>query len=190
MLLAAELSARAAFWHLPSTIFENTVPGLSESEKDELLIQGVTEHWVIRRSSFDVLEIAESPDAEAEVLVRVFRGQGYALVAIGTDSGPVCSTELWRLDARGGAKPVDTPPEPDILDFFAPDTRIPPDVTASLPFCVRPEGLEVRPLFWTSTGLAHVPVDNAVFYVWTGSRFSKRIVSLRQAENLPAEAAR
>lgn len=190
MLLAAEPGARELFWRLPATIFENTVPGLSESEKAELLTQGATEHWVVRRSSPDMLEITESPGAETTVLVRVFRAPGYVLAAIGTDSGPVCSTELWRLDARGGAEPVDTPPEPDILDFFAPGARIPPDVTASMPFCVRPGGLEVCPLFWTSTGLAHVPVDNAVFYVWTGTRFSKRIVSLRPEESpsIPARA--
>ena len=189
VLLAGEPDARAVFWRLPATIFENTVPGLSEREKNELLARGATEHWVIRRSSPDLLEMAENPDDETTVLLRVFRGPGYALAAIGTDSGPVCSTELWYLDARGGAEPVDTPPEPHILDFFAPGTRIPPDVTASLPFCVRPEGLEVRPLFWTGTGLAHVPVDNAVFYVWTGTRFSKRIVSLRQPESAAAQTA-
>lgn len=188
LLQAGEPGARAVFWRLPTTIFENTVPGLSESEKYELLVQGATEHWAIRHSSHDVLEISEVPDGEATVLLRVFRGNGYVLAAVGTDSGPVCSTELWRLDAGGGAEPVDTPPEPNILDFFAPGTRIPPDVTASLPFCVRPEGLEVRPLFWTSIGLAHVPVDNAVFYVWTGTRFSKRVVSLRPPEGPEAEA--
>lgn len=181
--------ARSVFWRLPTTIFENTVPGLSESEKYELLVQGATEHWVIRSSTPDVLEIIEAPAGDSTVLLRLFRGDGYVLAAIGTDSGPVCSTELWRLDARGGAEPVDPPPEPDILDFFAPGTRIPPDVTASLPFCVRPEGLEVRPLFWTSIGLAHVPVDNAVFYVWTGSRFGKRVVALRPPVAPPASGA-
>lgn len=186
LLWADGPGARSVFWRLPTTIFDNTVPGLSESEKYELLVQGATDHWAIRHSSHDTLEIAEVPGGDATVLLRLFRGQGYLLAAIGTDSGPVCSTELWRLDARGGAEPVDTPPEPDILDFFAPGTRIPPDVTASLPFCVRPEGLEVRPLFWTSIGLAHVPVDNAVFYVWTGAKFSKRIVELRPPRSAPA----
>ena len=190
LLGAGEPGARAVFWRLPTTIFENTVPGLSENEKYELLVQGATEHWVIRHSSHDVLEIAEAPDGDSTVLLRLFRGNGYVLAAIGTDSGPVCSTELWRLDARGGAEPAASPPEPNILDFFAPGTRIPPDVTASLPFCVRPEGLAVRPLFWTSIGLAHVPVDNAVFYVWTGTRFSKRIVELRPPKEPEAQAAK
>ncbi len=190
LLWAGEPGARAVFWRLPTTIFENTVPGLSENEKYELLVQGATEHWAIRHSSHDVLEIAEAPDGDSTVLLRLFRGNGYVLAAIGTDSGPVCSTELWRLDARGGAEPAASPPEPNILDFFAPGTRIPPDVTASLPFCVRPEGLEVRPLFWTSIGLAHVPVDNAVFYVWTGTRFSKRIVELRPPKEPEAQAAK
>ena len=173
LLWAGEPGARAVFWRLPTTIFENTVPGLSENEKYELLVQGATEHWAIRHSSHDVLEIAEAPDGDSTVLLRLFRGNGYVLAAIGTDSEPAAS-----------------PPEPNILDFFAPGTRIPPDVTASLPFCVRPEGLEVRPLFWTSIGLAHVPGDNAVFYVWTGTRFSKRIVELRPPKEPEAQAAK
>ena len=106
LLWAGEPGARAVFWRLPTTIFENTVPGLSENEKYELLVQGATEHWAIRHSSHDVLEIAEAPDGDSTVLLRLFRGNGYVLAAIGTDSGPVCSTELWRLDARGGAVPA------------------------------------------------------------------------------------
>ena len=43
LLWAGEPGARAVFWRLPTTIFENTVPGLSENEKYELLVQGATE---------------------------------------------------------------------------------------------------------------------------------------------------
>lgn len=177
-LHASGPSARSVLWRLPTTIFENTPEGLSENEKYELLVQGATEHWAICTSSPDMLELKALPDGDSSVLLRLFRGEGYTVAAIGTDTGPVCSIELWRLDVKGGAEPMDVPDEPDILDFFAPGTRIPPDVTASLPFCVRPDGLEVRPLFWTSIGLAHVMVDNAVFYLWTGTRFSKRVVRL------------
>lgn len=184
-LYASEPTARAVMWRLPTTIFENTPEGLSESEKYELLVQGATEHWVIRASTPDMLELEALPDGDSSVLLRLFRGDGYTVAAIGTDTGPVCTTELWTLNAQGGAEPMDAPDEPDILDFFAPGTRIPPDVTASLPFCVRPTGLEVRPLFWTSIGLAHVMVDNAVFYVWTGTRFSKRVVKLSRQPSPP-----
>lgn len=173
-------TARSVFWLLPATIFESTPDGLDPEEKDELLVHGKSGHWVVLESTPDLLEIASRPRGESTVLVRLFRRREDPglMVAVGTDSGPVCAAELWDVDARGRATPAEPPAEPDLLDFFAPGTRVPPDVTASLPLCVTEEGLRVRPLFWTSTGLAHVMVDNAVFYVWTGSRFSKRIVPL------------
>jgi hypothetical protein len=113
------------------------------------------------------------------VLLSLFRGNGSAIAALGTEVGPICVTELWLLSGSGRITPAQAPPDPHIRDFFASDRSIPSDLTASFPFCVRPEGLEVQPLFWTPTGLAHIQVDHAVFYVWNGARFSKRVVPLK-----------
>lgn len=177
-LCVPELTARDVFWRLPATVFEGTVDGLSERDKYELLTRGFTEHWVIRAATPDTLELESLRDKDVSVLLRLFRNSETTVAAIGTDSGPVCITELWRLGSRSRATPMLAPPEPHLLDFFTPGKRIPPGLTASMPFCVRQEGLEVRPLFWTSTGVADVKPDNAVFYVWDGDHFSKRIIPL------------
>lgn len=174
------VTARSIFWRLPTTIFENTVQGLSEEEKYELFTLGGSQNWVVRKATRDTIELKSRPDEDSTVILTLFRqpGSPRLVAAIGTDTGSMCATELWSVDSTGRASPMATPPDPSLYDFFNPGTPIPADVTASLPFCVHPAGLEVRPLFWTSTGVAHVMVDNAVFYLWTDAHFSKRIVPL------------
>ena len=39
----------------------------------------------------------------------------------------------------------------------------------------RAGGLKAQPLFWTSTGMAHVPVDNDVSFQWNGKSFEKLV---------------
>jgi hypothetical protein len=176
---AHELSARAVFLRLPVTIFENTGPGFSEDEKYELLDTGATKNWLIRTSTPDTLEL-HSADGEFRVSLCLFRSERGTVAVMGTDVGPVCVTELWRMDSRRGASPMSPPFDPDILDFFDADEFIPPDVKVAMTYCVRPEGLAVRPIFWTPVGMSDVQPDNAVFYLWAGGRFSKRVVPLRK----------
>lgn len=172
------LRARQVFQHLPPTIFENTAEGLTVEEKYQLVTQGAGGAWVIRESGPDILRVESLGDSATVVLLCLFRNNNQVIAAIGTDVGAMCTLELWNVELTGGLTPISTPPEPDIRDFFAPGTRLPAGITASFPFCVSPEGLEVRALFWTSNGLAHVPVDNDVDYVWQNGRFRKRITPI------------
>ena len=71
--------------------------------------------------------------------------------------------------------PTDTPQEPDITAFFAPGRKMPPDVQATVMICLGLGGLKAQPLFWTSTGMAHVPVDNDVSFQWNGKSFEKLV---------------
>lgn len=183
------LTARSVFWQLPATIFESTVQGLSEEEKYELFTLGGSQNWAVSKATRDTIELKSRPDEDSTVILTLFRQSGTSalVAALGTDTGSMCATELWRIDPTGRATPMPTPPDPPLYDFFNPGTPMPADVTASLPFCVHPGGLEVRPLFWTSTGVAHVMVDNAVFYLWKDARFSKRIVPLPPFDPSPLE---
>lgn len=176
------ISALEVFRLLPSTIFENTIEGLTWREKEDLLDWGYSENWQIRQNLPDQLTLESTAlhtsEAHSVVSLCLYRGRGQVVAAMGTESGPICITELWKFIAESGARPMPTPADPHITDFFRSDTVIPRDVKVSLTFCARPEGLEVYPLFWSPIGLSVVQPDNAVFYVWNGSRFSKRIVPI------------
>ncbi len=185
---AAEITVRAAFRRLPAAFLENAMDRLTDEAKDELLAFGVTRDWAIQREDPDSLDIAPRRDDASPVVFRLFRGDGYTLAAIGTDTGPICVSELWSLTGRGEPLPLDMPPDPHIFDFFRRDARIPPELTINVTFCVRPDGLEARPLFWTPIGKADVAPDNTVIYQWTGARFSKRLEPLKKGAPQPEPA--
>ena len=177
------MSAREYFGILPVTIFENTPEGMSEQEKRQLLEQGRTEFWQMHTEGPDGLDMISLPFGESMVSLRVFRGEGQGaahtaprgtLIAVGTTGTPMCTLELWREDAAGRVVPVDTPEEPTARDFFAPGSGMPRDVQLSVFFCVTDRGLEAQPVFWNATGMAHVPVNFRVLYVWADGQFKKK----------------
>ena len=173
----SEVNARSIFALLPESIFENTPEGLSPQEKQKLLSAGHSEFWEIAGETEDVLVFASMPFRDTAVALRLFRNatDGSVLAAFGTLGGAVCTLELWRVDATGRAVPVDTPQEPDISAFFAPGRKMPPDVQATVMICLGLGGLKAQPMFWTSTGMAHVPVDNDVSFQWNGKSFEKLV---------------
>ena len=174
---AGGITARSVFALLPASIFENTPEGLSAAEKQRLLAEGHAEFWEIAGETEDVLVFASLPFRDAAVALRLFRhlDDGAVEAAVGTLGGPVCTLELWRVDASGRAVPADTPPEPYVSEFLAKGQKLPPDVRATVMLCLGLGGLKALPLFWTSTGMAHVPVANSVGYQWNGAVFEKRV---------------
>ena len=173
----SDVTARNIFALLPESIFENTPEGLSPTEKQKLLSAGHSEFWEVAGETEDVMVFASLPFRDTAVALRLFRHatDGSVLAAFGTLGGSVCTLELWRIDATGRAVPTDTPQEPDITAFFAPGRKMPPDVQATVMICLGLGGLKAQPLFWTSTGMAHVPVDNDVSFQWNGKSFEKLV---------------
>jgi hypothetical protein len=160
---------------LPATIFENTLEGLNEDEKERLLDYGKSEYWILLPDSRDSLELVSLPFGDTRVFVHAYRvDSGGTLALTGSRSGDVCTLELWRMSA-GNFAPVDTPPAPPVTDFFAKGNKMPRDVQASILFCLDEQGLEAQAVFWKRQGRAHVPVDNEVRYEWTGRHFEKQI---------------
>lgn len=170
-------TARSIFALLPESIFENTPEGLSPVEKQKLLSVGRSEFWEVAGETEDVMVFAALPFRDTAVALRLFRNasDGSVLAALGTLGGSVCTLELWRVDASGRIVPVDTPPEPDVSSFFASGRKMPPDVQATVMICLGLGGLKAQPLFWTSTGMADLPVDNDVSFQWTGRNFERQI---------------
>ena len=173
----SEVTERKFFALPPKSIFENTPEGLSPQDKQKLLSAGHSEFWEVAGETEDVMVFASLPFRDTAVALRLFRHatDGSVLAAFGTLGGSVCTLELWRVDASGRAVPADTPQEPDISAFFASGRKMPPDVQATVMICLGLGGLKAQPLFWTSTGMAHVPVDNDVSFQWNGRNFEKLV---------------
>jgi hypothetical protein len=161
---------------LPATIFENTLEGLNDDEKERLLDYGKSEYWILLPDNRDNLELVSLPFGDTRVFLHVYRedDDGGTLALIGSRSESICTLELWRT-SKGRFTPADTPPEPPVTDFFAKGNKMPKDVQASILFCLDGQGLEAQAVFWNRQGRAHVPVDNEVRYVWNGRRFEKQL---------------
>ncbi|MBQ9451861.1 MAG: hypothetical protein IJU65_01010 [Desulfovibrio sp.] len=171
------ITARSIFALLPESIFENTPEGLGPADKQQLLNEGRSEFWEIAGETEDTMVFASLPLLDTAVALRLFRNSsdGSVEAALGTLGGPICTLELWRVDANGRAVLSDTPEEPDVNDFFAKGHKMPPDVQATVMICLGLGGLKAEPQFWTRTGMAHVPLDNDVTYYWTGRQFEKLV---------------
>ena len=168
-------NALEIFRMLPATIFENTLEGLNEDEKERLLDYGKSEYWILLPDSQDSLELISLPFGDTRVFVHAYReDNGGTLALTGSRSENICTLEVWRMH-KGHFAPVDTPPEPPVADFFTKDNKMPKDVQASILFCLDGQGLEAQAVFWNRQGKAHVPVDNEVRYEWNGRSFDKQI---------------
>ena len=171
----APVPALEIFRLLPATIFENTLEGLSEDDKERLLDYGKSAYWILLPDSRDSLELVSLPFGDTRVFVHVCREDGGDTLALtGSRSEGICTLELWRM-SEGNFAPFDAPPEPPVTDFFARGNKMPKNVQASILFCLDGQGLEAQAVFWNRQGKAHVPVDNEVRYEWNGRQFEKRI---------------
>lgn len=170
-------TARGVFTILPTGIFETTAEGLSDADKQQLLMDGRTEFWEIAGETPDVLVFATLPFRDRAVGLRLFRnsGDGSTVVAVGTLGEPICTVELWRLDLSGRLVPVDTPPEPDVREFLARGQKLPRGTTPTVLICLGMGGLKASPVFWNSRGQASVPLRNNISYQWTGTGFEKQV---------------
>lgn len=176
---------RDFFARVPLTLFENTLEGMSDHERVELLETGTSTFWQISGETELTLTLQSIPFRESKVSVRLFPQksqaggeQEFILAALGTRSIAMCTIEMWREDQNGRMVPEDTPQEPPISDFFAPQNRIPKDVDPSVLICLGADGLEAMPIFWNASGMggmAYIPADNTVTYRWTGTAFEKII---------------
>lgn len=171
------LTARHFFALLPTSIFETTAEGLDESQKQELLVNGVSDFWELAGETDDVIVFTALPFRDSGVAVRLFRNEqdGSVLAAIGTLGGEMCTVELWRMDRNGRTIPVDTPQEPPVQDFFARDAALPKDINPSVNICLGRGGLVARPIFWNASGMVHMPLTYDVSYQWNGRHFEKQI---------------
>lgn len=171
------LTARHFFALLPTGIFETTAEGLDESQKQELLINGMSDFWELAGETDDVIVFTSLPFRDSGVAVRLFRNEqdGSVLAAIGTLGGEMCTVELWRMDRNGRTIPVDTPQEPAVQEFFARDASLPKDINPSVNICLGRGGLVARPIFWNASGMVHMPLMYDVSYQWDGRHFEKRI---------------
>lgn len=170
-------TARGLFTMLPTSIFETTAEGLSESDKQQLLTEGRTEFWEISGETPDVLVFASLPLRDRAVGLRLFRNtaDGSTDVAVGTLGEPICTVELWRQDISGRIVPVDTPPEPDAREFLGKGQKLPGNVMPTVLICLGLGGLKAEPVFWSSKGRVELPLANEVSYQWTGNGFEKHV---------------
>lgn len=174
-------TARGLFTMLPASIFESTAEGLSEDDKQKLLLEGVTDFWEIAAESSDVLVFASLPFRERAIALRLFRNEhdGSTEVAVGTLGEEPCSLELWRLDSFGRLVPVESPGEPPVAEFLGAGRKLPRGIRFGALICMGNNGLKAVPQFWSSGGKAAFRVDNEINFTWNGREFEKRISPIK-----------
>lgn len=168
-------TARGIFLMLPTSVFESTPEGLTDTDKQELLARGKSDFWEISGESPDVLVFTALPFRDTSIGLRLFHNveNGNVEVAIGTLGDPVCTLELWRLDSSGRLFPIDTPQEPDVKEFFPPEHKLSDTISHSVLMCLGSGGLEAKPIFWNTFGMLPARVNNNIRFVWTGKGFRK-----------------
>ena len=174
-------TALRLFRLIPPTIFENTVEGLDENEKQILADNGRMGPWALTFMTDDELEFTSSvPHSGTKVRMRLYHAaNGDIFISCGVQSGESCAMELWRRDTEGRIIPVAIPDEPGIAEFLAAGRSVPEDYEVSMLICQDADTprLKAVPLLWTPTGLGSLTLDYDVYYQWTGEAFSKELTA-------------
>ena len=175
-------NALRLFRLIPPTIFENTIEGLREDEKQFLMDTGETDFWVMTALSDEELIIStKAPEADTQATLKLFRANnGDTIIAMGVTAGDSCALELWKNDTAGRLTPLPMPDEPAISDFLQVNRVLPENTDISMLICLDPlaEGLVAKPLIWTPSGLDNVRLDTKVIYNWNGQAFIKKILAI------------
>ena len=173
-------TALRLFRLIPPTIFDNTVQGLDENDKQVLADNGRAANWVLNHLSNDDLEFTSTvPYSNTKVRLHLFYAvNGDIFVACGAESGDGCAMELWQRDTRGRIIPVPIPDEPSIGEFLVPERECPAEYEVTMLMCLDAEAprLKAVPLVWTPTGLGSLPLDYDIYYLWNGETFVKTAV--------------
>ncbi len=180
-------TALRLFRLIPPTIFENTVEGLDENDKQVLADNGRVGPWVLTSLSDDELEFTSAvPHSNTKVRMRLYHAvNGDILIACGVQSGESCAMELWRCDAAGRIIPMPIPDEPGISEFLAAGRVLPEEYEVSMLICLDVDSPQLKafPLLWTPTGLGSLPLDYDVYYKWNGETFGRESIPHAPEEN-------
>lgn len=176
-------TAMRLFRFIPPTIFDNTIEGMREDEKQLLMDSGETEFWVLTALTEDELVIEnKAPEVDTQATLILFHaGNGDIVMAMGVTAGDSCALELWRyLADRRGITPMPMPDEPAVSDFFQTNRALPEDMDVSMLICLDPveETLVAKPLIWRPSGLDPIVLDTKVIYKWDGNKFVKEVIPL------------
>ena len=177
-------TALRLFRFLPPSIFDNTIEGMREDEKQTLMDSGETEFWVLTALTDDELVIEnKAPEIDTQANLILFHADnGDIIMAMGVSAGDACALELWKFRARkGGIAPLPMPDEPAVSDFFTTHRALPEDTDVSMLICLDPveKILLAKPLIWTPSGLDQIVLDTKVIYAWNGKKFVKEVIPLR-----------
>lgn len=170
-------TALRLFRLIPPTIFENTVEGLDENEKQILADNGRAGSWVLTSMTDDELEFTSAvTHSGTKVHMRLYHAtNGDIFIACGVQSGESCAMELWRCDAAGRIIPMPMPDEPAFSEFLAEGHVVPEEYEVSMLICLDMDSPQLKavPLLWTPTGLGSLPLDYDVYYHWNGESFNR-----------------
>ena len=173
-------TALRLFRLIPPTIFDNTVQGLDENDKQVLADNGRAANWVLNHLGNDDLEFTSTvPYSNTKVQLHLFYAvNGDIFIASGVQSGEGCAMELWQRDTLGRIIPVAIPDEPSIDEFLAPERECPADYEVTMLMCLDAENTRLKavPLVWTPTGLGFLQLDYDIYYLWDGETFVKTAV--------------
>lgn len=170
-------TARGVFSQLPTSIFENTPEGLNENGKQSLLRTGRSEFWELVEESPDKLLIRQVPFGNRTVSLQLYHNSsdGSVDVVTGIIGDPICTLELWKMDASGRIVPIDAPVEPGIREFYRPSRLPARQRLYSVMLCPHPSGLAATPVYWNEHGMVPVKTDYNILYVWKDGKFEKSI---------------
>lgn len=175
-------TARGLFMLLPSSIFEESPEGLTESAKEDLLNDGKSDYWEITEEDPDTLVFNALPFNERSISLRLFRDyeNGKVLAIFGTAGETPCALELWQVDMTGRAVPAEAPHEPQLREFYKKKAKIQAKDHYSIFLCLKGDKLEAAPYIYRGGELRPALVDNKITYAWDGKTFEKKIERLKK----------
>ena len=115
--------------------------------------------------------------------LRLFRSERGAVAAFRTeDDDGVCH---FRTVVHQRQRPRRAPaaaPGASVDDFFRPERDLPGRLSSSCTYCVFDSGLEVLPSFASDGVPCALNPDNAVYYLWNGRTFVKKVKKINKQQ--------
>ncbi len=175
---AESIGMKPLFELSPLSIFDETVTGLSSSEKKNLLQKGKSESWEITKETQTKMVIKGEGNDLVKLYLLKNKKNSDGLLAVETTNGKTSEIQLWKyLDSNKNLKKSSNLKKYSADDFVSKADKLPASYSPQLHYeFIDDQTIEVSLYTWMDKEFENREIINKIFLKWNGENFEEKIM--------------
>ena len=176
------IEVKSLFRWSPLSIFDETVAGLTSSEKEDLIEKGKSESWEIIDETKTKIGFKATENDVLKLYFLKYKHNSDGLLAVETTNGQTSKIHLWKyFDENKSFEKSSNLKEYSANDFVSEADKLPDSYRPQLHYgFIDDQTIEVSLYTWMEEEFENREIINRILLKWNGEKFDEEIVNNNQ----------